>query len=123
MIPTPPPATVLSQTQATPTVLPASSTNFTLTASTAGDIALDWSYNETNAVAVNTEFELQFLVHYTSGGTPTTFRLTVFIESQSTKPATNVTFDIFWDTGATTGIVFTDESDVIQHCAAVNKCP
>ena len=121
---TPRPApTVLSAVAATPTVLPAASTAYLIAAGTAGDEAAEWTFQETAGVAANLEIELQFTVHDVVGGTAASHAYTVYLETQTAVIGGTLTFTLYWDGGATTGVTLVSQYEVAQTCVAVGTCP
>ncbi len=121
---TPRPApTVLSVASATPTVLPTANTAYLVATGAAGDEAAEWTFQETSGIAANLEIELQFTVHDTVGGTAASHAYTVYVETQAVAVGGALTFTLYWDGGATTGVTLVSQYEVSQACVGVGTCP
>jgi hypothetical protein len=113
----------LSHTVTAPTRLSRFARSYLLDPGTAGNFALEWTFNETNPATANQEWEVAFYAGYTSGGVPHAFSTSVYFETQAASPAATLLFTLVWDSGATTGIVISSELEVAQPCSAVGTCP
>jgi hypothetical protein len=120
--PVPVPA-ALSTVAATPTRLPNGAIPYRMDAAARGDPAVEWIFSETTGIAVNQEIEIDFDVEFTLGGATHTATGSVYLESQAAAIGAALTFDLYWDSGAATGITFVSESQISQACAAVGTCP
>jgi hypothetical protein len=106
-----------------PTVLAAASSAYLTDAGTAGDAAVAWTFSETVGIATHLEIEVELSVEYLVGAVTHTTASTVFVESQATAIGATLTFTLYWDAGAPTGITFVSESQIGQECSAVGVCP
>lgn len=120
--PTPRPA-ALSAIAAAPTRLAAAATSYLMDAATSGDEAVEWVFTESVGITPNQEIEVQFAVQYTVGAATHTSTGTVYLESQTVAPGAALTFDLYWDTGAATGVTLLSESEISQACSSVGTCP
>jgi hypothetical protein len=112
-----------SGTVATPTRLPRFSATDRIDATTAGNLALVWVFNETVGISAGMEIEIAFHLQYLVGATLTTASITVYIETQRAALAGPLTFTVYWDSGYATGVTFVDQLEVAQSCSAVGTCP
>ncbi len=114
---------VWSASAATPTRLGRVSASALIDAGVGGDAAVVWTFNETVGMAVSTELELAFTVHYTVGGTAHTAADTVYVETSALALTGTVTFSVYWDSGGTAAVTFGSQFVLSQACAAVGTCP
>ena len=114
---------VLSAVVTAPTRLPARSANYMVNAGVSGHDAGEWVFHETTGIALNTEIELRFQVSYEVGTVAHTFTATEYLETQAAALTGTLTFDLFWDSGAATGITVLSQLELSQVCNAVGTCP
>jgi len=119
------PATVpgaVSTTVGTPTVLPASNANYTLNAATAGSKAILWEFVENTTAPPSTELELNVNI---SVGPSATVSIVAFVETQSSAPVANLTFQFYYQTGVVTltKTVIQSFTEVSQQCTSIGVCP
>jgi hypothetical protein len=120
--PLPAPA-LLSVAAGAPTLLPTASGGYLIAAGTPGDEAAEWTFSETVGVAASDELVLAFTVEATVGGTTATHSFTVYVETQAVALPGTLTFTLYWDGGATTGVTLDTQYEVSQACSAVGVCP
>ncbi len=122
IVPTPAPTT-LSTTVGTPTVLPATATNYGVNTATAGDVGQFWKFTEATTAPVSTELVLRFSV--STGAGPTITQVTAYVETQAVAPGSALTFVLYFDLGAVSGGTITLNSvlEITQQCSAVGTCP
>jgi hypothetical protein len=120
--PTPAP-TAASTVAGTPTRLPGAGASYRLNPATPGDPAVEWVFTESTGIGTDLEVEVAYNVQYTLNGVAETASGTVYLESQATALAANLVFDLYWDSGATTGVALGIESEISQACSAVGSCP
>ena len=121
---TPTPASArLSVAVGTPTRLPAAATAYLVTAGTAGDTALAWTFTEAVGIPVDLEVELAFTVHWTHAGTAEASSVAVYVETQAAAIRAPITFTLYFDAAAATGVVFASQYELSQACGAVGACP
>lgn len=106
-----------------PVRLPAATTALVLDAAVAGHEALEWSFSESVGMPSNKEVEIAFSLHYDVGVAVHSVTLTAFVETQAVAITAALTFTLYWDSGATTGVSFTAEEQISQACSAVGTCP
>ncbi len=111
----------LSATVGAPTVLATSSSSYAINAPIVGDWGHYWKLQETSSATINTELELKFQVA-TGGGAYST--RTVYLETQSTAPASTLTFTTWFDLGsASAGPTANNVVVVWLVCSAIGTCP
>jgi hypothetical protein len=113
----------LSANVLAPTRLPAGSARYSVNAGVRGDVAVLWVLTESTGMAVNTEIELSFVVHYLVGTTASAFTTTLYVETQATAIGANNIYTLYFDTGAATGISYQSQLEISQICLAVGTCP
>jgi hypothetical protein len=112
-----------SVTAGFPTHLGRVSATRMVNAGTAGDEAVEWTFNESTGLAAATEIEVELSVSYLIGAISHSFSATVYVESQARALPTPLTFEFVWDSGATTGVTPTSELALALVCSAVGTCP
>jgi hypothetical protein len=119
-VPTPAPTRV-STALATPTLLPAAAASYVINPATAGNASVRWTFEETTAAPLSTEFELKF----TDGLSRAAVSITVYLETRPTAPTAAVTFILYWDAGtfAPAGITVQTMQVLVQTCTSIGHCP
>ncbi len=108
---------------ALPTRLTAASSSFALDAATAGHEAVEWVFSETAGIATSQEIEVAVQVTYTVGTVAHSVAVEAYLETQVAAIGETLTFDLYWDSGAATGVTFASETEISQACSAVGSCP
>jgi hypothetical protein len=114
---------VLSAVLAAPSRLPAAGGAYLADAGVAGHLAIEWTFSETVGIAISQELEVSLNLEYDVGAVTHTSSLTVYAETQAVAIGGTLTFDLYWDAGAATGITFVSQAEIVQACAAVGTCP
>ncbi len=113
----------LSTTVATPTRLPAGSRAFLVNAGARTDQAMVWVFTESAGMPVNTEVELQFVLHFSYGTAATSLSETVYLETRAVAIVGTNVYTLYVDAGHVTGVTFTTQIEISQECAGVGSCP
>lgn len=115
--------TQLAASASSPTVLAASGQSYMINAGTAGDVAHFFKMTEATTAPTSTEVEVVFTI--STGASPTTTVVTVFLESQTTAPTSAQTYALEYDLGspASASITLNSVEQISQVCASVGTCP
>ena len=121
-IPSSPP-TAASTTVATPTSLASASQSYMINTGSAGDLGHYFKMSESSSACASTELEIVFTV--STGASPSITTVTIYVETQSSVPASTTTFTFYYDLGspASGSIVLNSVQQISQVCASVGTCP
>ncbi len=124
IIPTTLPIAV-STTAGTPTSLKAMSTSYEFNsgAVVSGHPAVEFTFTEQTNATKNTEIEIRFTVGTQTGST---IPVTIYIETQSSIPASPTLYNFYYDLGtaaASTQVIVDTADQASLVCSAVGTCP